>query len=86
MSLQSLAVCVQDGLWFSLGCAASKVGDVDLEVKAFHRSITLEPDVRSALCLSTLLCYCFYLHSFRKLGVTWVLHISRKKRSKWIVV
>ncbi|XP_064398151.1 tetratricopeptide repeat protein 27-like isoform X2 [Halichondria panicea] len=39
---------MQDGLWFSLGCAASKVGDVDLEVKAFHRSVTLEPDFPEA--------------------------------------
>ena len=35
----------QDGLWFSLGCAASEVGDVALSIKAWHHAVSMEPDV-----------------------------------------
>ena len=36
---------MQESLWFSLGYAASQLGDNNLEIKAFKRSVTLEPDV-----------------------------------------
>ncbi len=47
LSINSL----QDGLWFSLGCAASQVGDTQLSIKAWHRAVTLEPDVRLSVCV-----------------------------------
>ena len=33
-------------MWFSLGCAAIQVGDEEVAARAFHRCVTLEPDVR----------------------------------------
>lgn len=39
---------LQDGLWFSLGCAASRAGQTELSIEAWHRTVALEPDV--SLC------------------------------------
>lgn len=40
---------LQESIWFSLGCAADKVGQVELAVKAYQRSVTLDPDVSGQL-------------------------------------
>ena len=37
---------LQESVWFSLGCAAIQVGDEEVAARAFHRCVTLEPDVR----------------------------------------
>ena len=36
----------QEGVWFSLGCAAQQVEDLDLALRAFQRCVSLEADVR----------------------------------------
>ena len=36
---------LQDGVWFCLGHAASKMGDYDLSVKALQHCVSIEPDV-----------------------------------------
>ena len=39
---------LQDGVWFCLGHAASKLGDYDLAVKALQHCVSIEPDVGGA--------------------------------------
>ncbi|XP_065827475.1 tetratricopeptide repeat protein 27-like [Oscarella lobularis] len=34
---------MQDKVWFSLGCVALQIGDMNLASSAFHRCVTLEP-------------------------------------------
>jgi hypothetical protein len=36
---------LQDGVWFTLGCAASCVSDFTLSIKSFKQCVMLEPDV-----------------------------------------
>lgn len=35
-------------MWFSLGCAASRVDEVDISIKAWHHAVTLEPEFGEA--------------------------------------
>ena len=36
---------IQEGTWFSLGCAANEIGELDTAAKAFHNCVCLEPEV-----------------------------------------
>lgn len=56
----SVLLWLQDGLWFSLGCAASQVGDLDLSIKAWHRAVALQPDVGASEDYSVLM-LCVFL-------------------------
>ena len=74
---------MQEGLWFSLGCAASQVCDVALSIKAWHQTVTLDPHVRPGYFV----CWVWYFSgrcgfSMQRRGITWLVHTSRKRTSE----
>ena len=42
--------CPQEGLWFTLACAANRINNLSLAVKAGHQAVTLDPSVRCGIC------------------------------------
>ena len=36
---------IQEGTWFSLGCAANEINELDTAAMAFHNCVSLEPEV-----------------------------------------
>ncbi len=44
--------CPQEGLWFTLACAANRINNLSLAIKAGHQAVTLDPSVRCDICYS----------------------------------